>query len=91
MAGRARSAWLGLIIACAALLTAEASSQERQMPAASPPGADAAVIDDIVVGSRVLAEQGVLDAFGHVSARDPKNPDHFLMSRSLAPALVSAG
>ena len=31
-----------------------------------------------------------LDAFGHVSARDPKNPDRFLMSRSLAPALVTS-
>jgi ribulose-5-phosphate 4-epimerase/fuculose-1-phosphate aldolase len=32
----------------------------------------------------------VVDAFGHVSARDPSNPSHFLMSRSLAPALVTA-
>jgi HCOMODA/2-hydroxy-3-carboxy-muconic semialdehyde decarboxylase len=38
----------------------------------------------------VLAEFGVVDAFGHVSARDPGNPNHFLMSRSLAPALVTA-
>jgi HCOMODA/2-hydroxy-3-carboxy-muconic semialdehyde decarboxylase len=90
MAGRARWAWLGLIIACAALLTAGARGQDRQIPAAPPAGSDANVIDDIVVGSRVLADMGVLDAFGHVSARDPKNPNHFLMSRSLAPALVSA-
>jgi len=53
-------------------------------------GADMA-IEDIVIGSRVLADFGVLDGFGHVSARDPKNPDHFMMSRSLAPALVTAG
>src|SRR6516162_6213056 len=52
---------------------------------------NAAVIDDIVTGSRVLADFGVLDGFGHVSARDPNNPNHFLMSRSLAPALVTAG
>jgi HCOMODA/2-hydroxy-3-carboxy-muconic semialdehyde decarboxylase len=43
-----------------------------------------------VIGSRVLAEFGVLDGFGHVSARDPNNPNRFLMSRSLAPALVTA-
>jgi ribulose-5-phosphate 4-epimerase/fuculose-1-phosphate aldolase len=48
------------------------------------------LIEDIVVGSRILAEFGVLDGFGHVSARDPDNPNHFLMSRSLAPALVAA-
>ena len=55
------------------------------------PAGSAAVIDDIVTGSRVLADFGVLDGFGHVSARDPNNPNHFLMSRSLAPALVTAG
>ena len=54
------------------------------------PGADAALIDDIVTGSRVLADFGVLDGFGHVSARHPANPNRFLMSRSLAPALVTA-
>jgi ribulose-5-phosphate 4-epimerase/fuculose-1-phosphate aldolase len=48
------------------------------------------VIEDIVVGSRILADFGVVDGFGHVSARDPKNPSLFLMSRSLAPALVTA-
>jgi ribulose-5-phosphate 4-epimerase/fuculose-1-phosphate aldolase len=51
-----------------------------------PPG----LLEEIVIGSRVLADFGVLDGFGHVSARDPANPSHFLMSRSLAPALVSA-
>ena len=54
------------------------------------PGADAALIEDIVTGSRVLADFGVLDGFGHVSARHPANPNRFLMSRSLAPALVTA-
>jgi ribulose-5-phosphate 4-epimerase/fuculose-1-phosphate aldolase len=57
---------------------------------AQTPVAPAALIDDIVTGSRVLADFGVLDGFGHVSARDPSNPNHFLMSRSLAPALVTA-
>lgn len=40
--------------------------------------------------SRVLAAQGLLDAFGHVSCRAPDEADHFLISRSLAPALVTA-
>ena len=48
------------------------------------------LIEDIVIGSRILADFGVLDGFGHVSARHPTNPKHFLMSRSLAPALVTA-
>jgi ribulose-5-phosphate 4-epimerase/fuculose-1-phosphate aldolase len=48
------------------------------------------LLDDLALGSRILAEFGVVDAFGHVSARDPANPQHFLMSRSLAPALVTS-
>jgi ribulose-5-phosphate 4-epimerase/fuculose-1-phosphate aldolase len=61
-----------------------------QTPANPVLGVDAALIDDMVVGSRILAEFGVVDGFGHVSARHPTNPNHFLMSRSLAPALVAA-
>jgi ribulose-5-phosphate 4-epimerase/fuculose-1-phosphate aldolase len=53
-------------------------------------GVDPALLEDIVVGSRILADFGVVDGFGHVSARHPTNPNHFLMSRSLAPALVTA-
>jgi ribulose-5-phosphate 4-epimerase/fuculose-1-phosphate aldolase len=51
---------------------------------------DPALIEDLVAASRILADQGVLDGFGHVSLRHPKDPTRFLMSRSLAPALVSA-
>jgi ribulose-5-phosphate 4-epimerase/fuculose-1-phosphate aldolase len=61
-----------------------------QTPAVPVAGIDAGLIEDIVIGSRILADFGVLDGFGHVSARHPTNPNHFLMSRSLAPALVTA-
>lgn len=54
-------------------------------------GVDPALIDDLVVGNRILADLNVVDGFGHLSARNPVRPDHFLMSRSLAPALVRAG
>ena len=40
-------------------------------------------------GSRILAAQGVLDAFGHLSCRSPERSDRFLIPRSLAPALVT--
>jgi ribulose-5-phosphate 4-epimerase/fuculose-1-phosphate aldolase len=61
-----------------------------QTAGGTAPGGDSALIEDIVVGSRILADFGVVDGFGHVSARHPTNPNRFLMSRSLAPALVSA-
>ena len=52
--------------------------------------AGAALIEDLVAGSRILAAEGVLDAYGHISARSDKRPDRFIMSRSRAPALVTA-
>jgi ribulose-5-phosphate 4-epimerase/fuculose-1-phosphate aldolase len=48
------------------------------------------LIEDLVAASRILADQRVLDAYGHVSARSDKKPQHFFMSRSRAPALVTA-
>ena len=52
--------------------------------------ASKALIEDLVAGSRILANQGVLDAYGHISARSDKRPERFIMSRSRAPALVTA-
>src|SRR5919108_4124701 len=49
-----------------------------------------ALIEDIAVANRILADQQVLDAYGHVSARHPANANRFLMGRNLAPALVMA-
>lgn len=45
----------------------------------------------VAQGSRILAAQGVLDAFGHVSCRHPARPERFLIPRNLAPALVTEG
>jgi HCOMODA/2-hydroxy-3-carboxy-muconic semialdehyde decarboxylase len=47
-----------------------------------------AVLDDLAAASRILADQGVFDTAGHCSMRHPGKADRFLMSRSLAPALV---
>src|SRR5260370_19068821 len=80
--------WRMLLTVCAGLFVLPQA--HAQASAAAPSGSDATPIEEIVIGSRILAEFGVLDGFGHVSARDPKNPNHFLMSRSLAPALVTA-
>jgi ribulose-5-phosphate 4-epimerase/fuculose-1-phosphate aldolase len=52
---------------------------------------DAELIGDLVAANRILAAEGVLDGFGHVSARHDKDPGRFLLARSMAPALVTAG
>ena len=51
---------------------------------------DKAFIDDLVAANRTLARLNVLDAFGHVSVRDPRNPRRYLISRSIAPESVTA-
>ena len=46
---------------------------------------------EIALASRMLANEGVLDAFGHVSLRHPRDPNRFLLARSRSPQLVEAG
>jgi len=50
---------------------------------------DPVVIEDLVAANRILANESVLDAFGHVSARHPNNANRYLMSRNLAPEFVT--
>jgi ribulose-5-phosphate 4-epimerase/fuculose-1-phosphate aldolase len=45
-------------------------------------------IADLIEGNHILAAEGVLDGFGHISVRSVTNPRHFYMSRSRAPALI---
>jgi ribulose-5-phosphate 4-epimerase/fuculose-1-phosphate aldolase len=50
----------------------------------------ATAIGNLVIANRILGHEGVVDAFGHVSARHPDNPDRYLLSRSRSPELVVA-
>ena len=52
--------------------------------------ADPALIDDLVDANHILAQRGVVDAFGHISARHNLYPDQFLLARNMAPAQVQA-
>jgi len=47
------------------------------------------MLQELVLANRILFNEGVLDGFGHVSARDPSNPERFHISRMIAPALVT--
>jgi len=48
------------------------------------------LVDDLVLANHILSNEGVLDAFGHVSARHPTAPERFLISHTRAPELVEA-
>ena len=56
--------------------------------AATPPAAASELVDKLVVANRILYRQGVVDGFGHVSARHDQSPRHFLLARNMAPGLV---
>jgi HCOMODA/2-hydroxy-3-carboxy-muconic semialdehyde decarboxylase len=51
---------------------------------------DPRLIEDLVAANRILADQGVVDGYGHVSVRHDRDPNRYLMARSLAPELVTA-
>ena len=48
------------------------------------------VIDELVLANHILANEGVLDGYGHVSVRNPANPSHYFLAKAGAPSLVTA-
>ena len=44
---------------------------------------------ELSLANRMVANEGIIDAFGHVSMRHPDNPNRYLLSRSRAPELVT--
>ncbi|HEY7242056.1 MAG TPA: class II aldolase/adducin family protein [Burkholderiales bacterium] len=43
---------------------------------------------DLVIANRILANEGIVDAYGHVSVRHPRDPKRYLLARSLSPEMV---
>jgi HCOMODA/2-hydroxy-3-carboxy-muconic semialdehyde decarboxylase len=79
---------MSTIARCVAAFLAFAALAAPQRAAAQT--IDAAAIEDLVLASRILANEGVLDAYGHVSIRHPSDPGRYLMARAIAPGLVTA-
>jgi ribulose-5-phosphate 4-epimerase/fuculose-1-phosphate aldolase len=50
----------------------------------------AAAIEDLVDANHILAAEGIVDGFGHVSVRHPADPARYLLSRNIAPEQVTA-
>lgn len=51
---------------------------------------DPTLLEDLVAANRILAEHGVIDAYGHVSMRSPDDPKRFFLARNIAPETVHA-
>jgi ribulose-5-phosphate 4-epimerase/fuculose-1-phosphate aldolase len=76
---------IALLVAGLSMASAPVGAQPKSAGAPDPK-----LVEDLVVANHVLADLGVVDGFGHVSVRHDKDANRYLMSRSMAPALVKA-
>jgi len=84
-----RRAFLNACVALTGGALIAAAGRTRAEPTSAGP-ADPALIEDLVAANHILFDQGVVDGYGHVSVRHDKDPNRYLLSRSLAPELVTA-
>jgi HCOMODA/2-hydroxy-3-carboxy-muconic semialdehyde decarboxylase len=77
----AKAAKASAVVAAASQFSGAQSSGTDQSSGATD------ALDELVIANHVLAQQGILDGYGHVSVR--KGADRYLMSRSMAPGLVT--
>jgi ribulose-5-phosphate 4-epimerase/fuculose-1-phosphate aldolase len=85
-----RAIKIGILIAiCSGALAAFTWAATPQNTPAT--AFDPKLVEDLVYANRILADQDVLDGFGHVSAREARDPGKFLMARSMAPGIVTRG
>src|SRR2546425_12910949 len=49
------------------------------------------IVRELVIANRILANENIVDAYGHVSHRHPSDPGRYLLARSVAPELVERG
>jgi len=78
------------LLTIAGLATAVALAPVQ--PSSQAPAAPArpTLVEELVVANRILANEGVVDGYGHVSVRSPANASRYLLARAGAPALVTA-
>jgi len=86
---RAQNAFmlLSLIVALWSEAVAQPGVTPEHRP--TPPDSDEQRIADLVVASRILVQEGVVDSFGHVTVRSLNDPNHYFMPRAMPPALAT--
>jgi ribulose-5-phosphate 4-epimerase/fuculose-1-phosphate aldolase len=77
---------IAALLACVGLF-AQTPGKGAAAPNSRP---EQALLEELAAACRILAQQGVVDAYGHVTVRSPANPQHYFMSRNLPPALATA-
>ncbi|NEX62193.1 class II aldolase/adducin family protein [Noviherbaspirillum galbum] len=80
---RAALAGVSFSLACSAH-AASVQEQMEQSPAVK------AAINELVLANHILYDQNAVDGYGHISIRNPTNPNTFFLARSVAPSVVQA-
>ena len=76
------------LLVCALLLVVASYALAQNPPAGG--AAKPSQLDELVLANHILANEGVLDAYGHVSIRDERDPNHYLLARAIAAGSVTA-
>lgn len=76
------------LAACVVLLASWVLSAQTGTPRPASPAP--ALISEVALANRILANEGVLDAYGHVSVRSDRDATHFFLARNMPPGLVAA-
>ena len=84
----------GLLLTGALLSASEGVEAQPKAPRAeakpqSAPQDKTSLLADLITANHILQDQGIVDGYGHVSVRNPASPNHFFISRWLAPDLVT--
>ena len=88
---RKKAARIPIAYVTAALLAGFIGMSTARVASQAPaPPTRQALVDDLVTANRILANEGVVDGYGHVSVRNPANANRYLLARAGAPALVTA-
>ena len=59
----------------------------QEQMAASP--AVKTAVEELVLANHIMYDQNVVDGYGHISVRNPSNPNTFFLDRSVAPSVVT--
>jgi len=77
-----------LVRAAACLAIAPLLGLPRRARAQADAASERIELERLVAANRILAHENVVDAFGHVSIRDPQNPMRYVLARSRSPELI---
>lgn len=78
----------GALLAVGVIAYGQATVKKTTLPAADPASMDQ--IEELVLANQILNHYGVLDAYGHVSVRSSRNPNHFFLARHIPAGTVTA-